>query len=161
MLDSRLPAWPAGQAKTVTTDGFLVGRAAPEWIASIFPGLNLAHYRYAKMTGFAELREDGSTVNDMIFDGEDYDVYMEGRTSATGQARYEIGLLVLGSGLTPEWHHNWRQGRLPLLKVDARIENGRIFDQKVSVPWPNETLGALLIRNSIFYRMWLNWQSKQ
>jgi hypothetical protein len=160
MLDSRLPAWPAGEATTVTTDGFLVGRAAPEWIASIFPGLNLAHYRYAKMTAFAQLRDDGSTVNDMIFDGEKYDVYMEGRTSAVGQARYEMGLLVLGSGLTPQWHHNWRQGRLPLLKIEAVIENGRIFDQEVSVPWPNETLGAVLIRNSIFYRMWLNWRGK-
>jgi hypothetical protein len=160
-LNRRFPAFPSGQAVTVTTEGFLLGRAAPEFITEIFPGLNLTHYRYSTMTAFAQLNADGSAENDMIFDGEEYDVYMEGETDVAGRARYQIGLLVLGSGQTALWHHNWRQGRLPLLKVRARIENGKLVDQRVQLPWPNETLGAIFVRNSIFYRMWVNWQREK
>lgn len=160
-LNRRYPAFPSGQAVTVTTEGFLLGRAAPEFLTDIFPGLNLTHYRYSTMTAFAQLSADGSAENDMIFDGEEYDVYMEGQTDVAGRARYQIGLLVLGSGQTARWHHNWRQGRLPLLKVRARIENGKLVDQQVKLPWPNETLGAVFVRNSIFYRMWVNWQREK
>jgi hypothetical protein len=161
VLDSRVRAYPTGQARTVTTDGFIVGRAAPEFLTTIFPDLNLAHYRYARMTAFADLHADGSVENDMIFDGEDYDVYMEGQTNAQGLAEYQVGLLVLGGGWTPQWHHDWKQGRLPLLNVRARIENGRLQEQQVKLPWPNETLGAVFVRNSIFYRMWINWRKQQ
>ncbi len=159
LQDVRWRPSPIGTAVTMTTDGYVVGQAAPGFVTGIFPGLNLARYRYQKMTGFTDFRPDGTAGNDMIFDGQDYDVYMEGTTDQANRVDYEVGLLVLG-GQSPEWHHAWRQGRLPVLKVSGRIHNGQLRDQQVSFPWPNETIGAIFVRNSIFYRMWVNWRGE-
>ena len=40
------------------------------------------------MTSFAEYRDDGTAVNDMIFSGQSYDIYMEGTTDASSIGRY-------------------------------------------------------------------------
>ncbi len=155
-LDPRWPLRPAGEAKTVTIDGLLRGRAAPRFVANLFPGLNLAEYPYQRMTGFTEFRADGTAENDMIFSGKTYDIYIEGTTDADNIGRYEIGLILLGSPQTPEMNHRYRPGRIPILKWKARIEGGRLYDEEVSYPWPNETLGVVFLKNNLFYRIWLN-----
>jgi hypothetical protein len=156
VLDGRYRPLMVGEATTITTEGVLVGRSAPKFMTRIFPGLNLTRYRYSKMTGFAEYREDGVAVNDMIFDGKLYDMYIHGTTDRGNIGRYTVGLVLLGSRASPQWHHAWRQGRLPILKVKARIEGGKMHDEEISYPWPNETLGEIFIRNNIVYRAWLN-----
>jgi len=151
--DPRFKLLPVGTGRTVTTDGLLVGRAAPRFVTKVFPGLNLTRYPYNKMTGFAEYEPNGLAVNDMIFDGQDYDIYIEGTTDIEDIGRYEIGLI-----LTPqsaEWNHRFRQGRVPVLKWKARIEGGQLFDQEVSYPWPNETLFTIFLKNNLFYRLWV------
>lgn len=157
MLDPAHPLRPVGSAITVTTDGYVQGRSAPEFVTRIFPGLNLTKYQYEMMTGFADFQADGSAQNDMIFTGKDYNVYMEGMTDAANWGTYEIGLVLGGS---PEWNHTWRQGRIPILKFRGRIEGGVIHDQVVSYPWPNETLFKIFLKNNVFYRMWLNRKDK-
>ena len=154
-LDPRYPIHPVGAGKTVATEGLTQGRAAPEFMTNIFPGLNLAKYRYKKMTAFADLRADGTVKNDMVFDGKLYDLYMEGTTDANNIGRYEIGLILLGTPQTAEFNHAYRQGRIPLLNMKARIEGGKMHDQQVSYLWPNETLFVVFLKNNIFYRLWL------
>ena len=143
-----------GSALTQTTDGLLEGRAAPRPVARIFPGLNLAKYRYNTMTAFGEFLDDGTSQNDMIFDGHAYNMYIDGTTDADNIGRYDVGLILAGSPQTPQWNHRYKLGRLLLLTFQARIENGKKYDEEVSYPWPNEALGALLIRNNFVYRMW-------
>jgi len=155
LLDPSRPLRPFGTAKTITIDGLVKGRAAPKFVTTIFPGLNLATYRYNKMTAFAEYEPDGTAVNDMIFSGQTYDLYMEGKTGPDKIGRYEIGLILLGTAQSAEWNHAYKQGRIPILKWKARIEGGKLYDQEVSYPWPNETLFAIFLKNNIFYRSWL------
>lgn len=154
-LDPRYPLRAVGSGKTVAVDGLTQGRAAPKFVTRIFPGLNLAKYRYRKMTGFAELRADGTTYNDMVFDGRIYDLYMEGITGADHVGRYEIGLILLGTPQSAEWNHTYRPGRIPILNFKARIEGGKLHDEEVSYPLPNETLFVIFLKNNIFYRIWL------
>ena len=158
--DPNMPVYPVGTAKTVTIDGMTQGRAAPKFVTVLFPGLNMASYRYQKMTAFSELQADGAAYSDMIFSGQTYDMYIEGTTDARKIGRYEIGLILIGTPQTPEWNHIWRQGRLPILKFQARIEGGKMHDVSVSYPWPNESLGVILLKNNILYRAFLATQGK-
>jgi hypothetical protein len=158
--DPNMPVNPVGTAKTVTVDGMTQGRAAPKFVTAMFPGLNMTSYRYLKMTAFSELHADGSAYSDMIFNGQTYDMYMEGTTDTKKIGRYEIGLILIGTPQTPEWNHIWRQGRLPILKFKARIEGGKMHDVFVSYPWPNESLGVILLKNNILYRAFLASQGK-
>ena len=154
-LDARWPIIRVGENKTVAVEGFTQGRAAPEFVTRIFPGLNLAKYNYSKMTAFAELRPDGTVYNDMVYDGKVYDLFMEGTTDINGLGKYEIGLILLGTPQSAQWNHTYRQGRIPLLNFQARIEGGKMHDVQVSYLWPNETLFTIFLKNNIFYRIWL------
>ncbi|MGC9453459.1 MAG: hypothetical protein ACP5HU_01210 [Phycisphaerae bacterium] len=154
-MDPRYPLRPVGRAKTVTIDGVVVGRAAPKFVTRIFPGLNLARYEYRKMTSFTEFMPDGTAVNDMIFRGPLYDVYIEGTTDVQNIGEYEIGLILLSTPQSAEWNHAYRQGRIPILHFSARIEGGELHDAKVWYFWPNETLFTVFLKNNFFYRIWV------
>lgn len=155
VLDARYRPVIVGKAKTVAIDGMLRGRAAPKWITRFFPGLNLTTYRYRKMTGFAEYLPDGTARNDMIFSGPVYDIYICGTTDIRGIAKYEIGLILLGTPQSAEFNHQLRQGRIIILKFKARIANRRFYDEEVSYPLPTETTYKIFLENNIFYRLWL------
>ena len=159
ILDGRYVPAMTGWARTDTVNGLVRGRAAPRFITRIFPGLNLASYRYRRMTAFAKYLSDGSASNDMIFAGPVYDLYMVGTTDAQRIGRYEIGLILLGTPQTPEFQHRFRQGRIPILKFKARIENGRFYDEEVTYPWPTEMAYKIFLENNIFYRIWLQVRS--
>ncbi len=154
LMDWRYPHRPVGTAETLAIGGFVEGSGAPEFVTAVFPGLNLTKYRYKKMTGFAEFGPDGTAVNDMIFSGDTYNLYMEGQTDPDNYGEYEIGLLL--ASRSPHWQHRWKQGRIPVLKFTGLIEGGKIHDQKISYFWPNESLFIMFLKNNIFYRMWLN-----
>jgi hypothetical protein len=154
MLDWRFPLALEGTAKIVARDGVLIGRAAPRPVADIFPGLNLAEYRYETMTGFTSFLADGSQSNDLIFSGENYDIYMEGTTAPDGRAEYEIGLILLSSPQSPELNHQLRLGRVPILYTRGRICRGELLDEEVSYPWPTESLATVFFKNNLIYRMW-------
>jgi hypothetical protein len=157
-VDPSISVNPVGTAKTIAIDGMTQGRAAPKFVTALFPGLNMTSYRYLKMTAFSELQADGGAYSDMIFSGKTYDMYIEGTTGADKIGRYQIGLILIGTPQTPEWNHIWRQGRLPILKFQARIEGGKMHDVSVSYPWPNESLGEILLKNNILYRAFLATQ---
>jgi hypothetical protein len=70
----------------------------------------------------------------MIFDGSSYNIYIRGSTDAKRIGRYEIGVL-LGAV------------RAPVLNFQARIEDGRFYDEEVSYPFPTETAYKLFLRN--------------
>ena len=106
------------------------------------------------MTAFAEYLPDGSAENDMIFSGAIYDIYIQGTTDRDRIGRYEIGVLLLASPQSPETLHELRQGRIPILKFKARIENGRFWDEQVAYARPDEAAYKIFLENNIFYRLW-------
>ena len=91
----------------------------------------------------------------MVFSGHTYDIYIEGTTDADNIGRYEVGLILLGTPQSAEWNHKYRQGRIPLLRIKARIEGGEMHDEKVSYLYPNQSLFTIFLKNNIFYRLWL------
>jgi len=154
MLDSRCLLVPVGAAVTVTENGVVRGQGAPKFITRAFPGLNLATYKYDRMTAFADFYPDGATANDMIFDGKTYNLYIEGVTDANRIGRYEIGVLLLVDPEKPVALHLHRQGRIPLLKFKARIENGRFYNEEVHLVRPDEAAYKIFLKNNIVYRLW-------
>ena len=155
LLDERHSPVRTGTAVTVTTNGDVRGRAAPRFITGIFPGLNLASYRYRRMTAFADYLPDGTVENDMIFNGFNYNLYVTGTTDAKRIGRYDIGLILPVPPQTPEVHHRLRQGRIPIFKMKARIEGGQFHDEEITYPWPTETAYKIFLENNIVYRLWL------
>jgi len=153
-LDGRHRLIVSGTAQTVAVDGLIRGRAAPKFVTRIFPGLNLATYRYRRMTGFADYLPDGSAENDMIFEGPLYDIYIQGTTDRSAVGRYEIGVLLLASPQSPAVLHSLRQGRIPILKFKARIEGGQFWDEQVTYARPDEAAYKIFLENNIFYRLW-------
>jgi hypothetical protein len=87
-------------------------------------------------------------------------MYMEGSTDPLSIARYELGLILLSPPQSPEFNHDLKLGRIPILKIKARIEGGQLHDTEVSYPWPNQTLGTIFIRNNPFYRIWVTLRKK-
>jgi len=154
-LDPRHRPIRVGIARTVTVDGMVEGRAAPRFVTKFFPGLNLAKYRYRRMTVFTDLTEDGSAHNDMIFVGPEYDLYMQGVTDVDQIASYTIGLILPRLLKSPESNHRLRQGRVPILKFKARIVDGRFKDESVSYLLPTEAAYIMFVRNNIVYRLLL------
>jgi hypothetical protein len=144
-------AHPTGTARNVAVEGTVTGQAAPAFITDIFPKLDLATYRYERMTGFAELHADGSATNDMVFDGRVYDLYIDGRTDADHIGHYEIGVILPPGIQSAEWNHAHRLGRIPVLKFRARIEGGKMHDVKVSYLRPDEIVAAILLWNNPLY----------
>lgn len=157
-IDPRYRPVLVGEAKLVATEGVVVGRAAPQFVTRIFPGLNLTEYSYDRMTGFTRFLPDGSQENETLFTGM-YDVYMEGTTDADNHASYTLGLVLVPGGVSHEWHREWRQGRFPILKIKGTIDAGKLVDDEVSYPWPNETLFEVFLQNNIVYRAWVNVKS--
>ncbi len=107
------------------------------------------------MTSFATFRPDGVADNDMVFSGQTYDMYIKGTTDPDNIGHYEVGLILLGSPQSAEWNHLYRQGRVPIFKLKARIEGGKMHDEEINYLWPTETLRVIFLENNIFYRLWL------
>jgi hypothetical protein len=160
-LDGRFKQPFTGTAKTVTNDGVVRGRGAPEFVARIFPGLNLTTYRYRRMTAFADFLGGGASENDMIFDGYDYDLYISGATDADRRAKYEIGVILLGSAGSPEFNHNYHGNRIPVLDFSARIVDGAFQDEDIRYPLPSETAFKVFLQRNTFYQLYLAAKKNQ
>ena len=160
-LDARYRPIAVGEGTTVTRDGLLQGRAAPKFITGIFPGLNLAKYRYRVMYAFAEYLPDGTERNDMLFSGATYDIYIEGTTDRDRIGRYHTGVLLLPAVTSPKALHELRQGRIPIFNFKARIEGGRFHDEEVRYPLPTETAYTIFLKNNLLYRLWLTARQRR
>ncbi|MBN1941777.1 MAG: hypothetical protein JW849_00625, partial [Phycisphaerae bacterium] len=158
VLDNQYRLCPEGTGRLIATDGLLVGKAAPDFVTKIFPGLNLTKYPYRTMTTFMKLLPDGTAENETFLFGA-YDLYMEGVTKRDYTIQYTIGLVLMGGAFPPEALRDWKQGRIPILKMKGRIEDGTLMDDEVSYPLPNETLFEIFLKNNLVYRAWVNLQA--
>jgi hypothetical protein len=159
VLDARWPCHPRGTATTVAVEGTVVGRAAPKFVTTFFPGLNLTTFQYNRMTGLAKFLPDGTAENQMIFSGPVYDVYMEGKTSPDNMGEYQIGLVILGTTVPASVHFVAQQGRIPILKFRGRIVDGKIHDEEVSYFWPHETAFEIFLKKNFIW-IWLTAPKK-
>ena len=154
--DSRVPAIRVGKSRLDAIRGVVEAGAAPKFVTAMFPGLDTAYYHYNTMTNYTDLLPDGTSKNEAIFFGL-YNVYMEGVTKPDGSMDYTLGVILVG--ITADWQRDWKQFRVPLVKL------GRTSDadasMRTSYPWPNETLGRILIRDNPAYRAWVLEKARQ
>ncbi|MCG3178892.1 MAG: hypothetical protein BIFFINMI_01222 [Phycisphaerae bacterium] len=145
--------WPVGAGEIIFNNGMLVGQAAPDWMARIFPGLKWKEYRFDRMHDWFELTADGAARHHMLFDGQSYDIYMIGDTHrGSGDAHYEVGVDLLASLDSKTWSVNLRQGKIPMMYVDGRIVNRELKESKFSMVLPTSALWKMLIENNLIYR---------
>jgi hypothetical protein len=122
------PNYQAGVGKMEFLDGYMVGRAAPEWVTQIFPGLNFTRYRFYRMHNWFTKKSDGVVHNNMIFLGQPWNIYIEGNSRPGGYIEYEIGVDVFARFESEYWS-SVGQGRIPILTTTARIVKGKMTNQ--------------------------------
>jgi len=137
--------YPTGSGEMLFTDGTMVGKAAPDWVTRIFPGLNITRYDFARMYNWYIKHPDGRTHNNMIFRGT-WNIYMEGDSWPDGRIKYDVGVDLLARYESKFWS-SLGQGRIPLFSVSGRIVNGKITDHEVHYV-PLGLVSGLLIKNN-------------
>ncbi|MFO0973852.1 MAG: hypothetical protein U1A27_10505 [Phycisphaerae bacterium] len=140
-----VPSYPTGSGEMRIRGGTIVGRAAPKWVASIFPGLNVASFEFSEMVNRFEKHADGSHHNVMTFFGRYYHLYVDGETQPDGRARYEVGV-DLFARFAPDLARIG-QGRVALFIKTGRVKNGVMEDEVVSYLTPVQVMQKIWTNN--------------
>ena len=139
---------PVGQGELIIDGGVIEGRAAPDWMVKIFPGLNLASFQFTYMHSWFNKTIDGRIRHQMIYKGKFYNLYAVGHGDADGHVDYEVGLDFLAKFDSKYWADSG-QGRVPLFrKTGVRQPNGRLANEQVTYTPPQRIFDTLLIRNN-------------
>lgn len=123
------PNYPVGTGELIFTDGYLIGRAAPDWLTRIFPGLNLTKYSFSRMHNWSTRDPDGIVHNNMIFRGT-WNIYMEGISRPDNTVEYEVGVDLLARFESQYWS-SVGQGRVPIFTSTGKIVNRKFVDQNI------------------------------
>ncbi|NLX59005.1 MAG: hypothetical protein GXY74_07940 [Phycisphaerae bacterium] len=145
--------WPVGMTEFEARDGTMVGPAAPEWLANLFPGMKLSRYDFRRMRSVSHLMADGSSESEMLFDGSPYAVYITGRTGSDGTARYSLGVDLMNSLESGETARKLEQGRIPLLTYSGRIASSTWADRDVSYKLAHEVAYDVFLKRNILFRL--------
>ncbi len=142
------PNYPTGKGEIIIAGGTVEGRAAPEWLARIFPGLNIAQFEFSYMHSWFEKLATGRTHHVMIYQGRFYNVYMIGYSDADGRINYEVGIDFLADFSSKYWSEVG-QGRVPLFnKTGLKLPDGTLTDEQVNFVPPQRILDTVLIKNN-------------
>jgi hypothetical protein len=143
------PNYPVGEGKMEFLDGYMVGRAAPEWVTQIFPGLNFTRYEFYRMHNWFSKKPNGIVHNNMIFLGSPWNIYIEGDSKPGGYIEYEIGVDVLARFESEYWS-SVGQGRIPILTTTARVVNAKMENQVTKyVPFQELAYRVFVQNNAI------------
>ncbi|MBN2582009.1 MAG: hypothetical protein JXL80_03000 [Planctomycetes bacterium] len=145
--------WPVGMSEFEAHDGTMVGPAAPDWMANLFPGLKLSRYDFRRMRSTSQLLADGGSESEMLFDGAPYAVYINGRTEADGTARYSLGVDLFNALEGGEAARKLEQGRIPLLTYSGQIVNSQWVDRSVSYKLAHEVAYDVFLKRNFLYRL--------
>jgi len=127
----------------------VAGRAAPQWMTRLLPGLRLARFRFSRMRNRFSMRPDGRTINRMVFQGRYYHLYADGYTTPDKRINYEVGIDLL-AGLDSAPLAEAGTGRIPLFTKQGRIAPGGILlDETVRYVPPHKLMFELLRRNNL------------
>jgi len=146
---------PVGRGETVLVDGLLRGPAAPDYITNLLPGLRLTTYHFKRMSNVFEHVPNGDTENRMIFDGQQYDIFMFGVTRAGGAIDYTLGVDLSVSLGSKVWSRTLDQGKIPLMHYTGRIVGARYVPPgpEISYVLPHELAYDLFIRRNLLFQL--------
>ncbi len=141
------PNYEVGKGELIIEGGTVEGRAAPLWMTSIFPGLNLARFNFSYMHSWFEKLPTGRIRHQMIFQGALYNIYMVGYSDADRQMKYEVGIDFLADFDSRYWAETG-QGRIPLfIKTGRILPDGTLADERVAYV-PRRFIESLLLGNN-------------
>jgi len=141
--------WPVGSGEMIIEGGIVEGKAAPDWMTRIFPGLNLARYDFIRMHDWFTKHADGRIEHRMIFQGRYYHLYMEGYTDATRNIRYEVGIDLLAR-LDSKYWVDTQTGRIPLFIKSGRLaEDGTLDPDVVQFTPLRRVIESLVVQNNV------------
>ncbi len=142
------PNYEVGKGELIIDGGVVSGRAAPLWMARIFPNLNLASFEFSRMHSWFDKSVDGRVQHQMIYHGAYYNVYMIGWSNPEGYFDYEVGIDFL-AGLESEYWANTGQGRVPLFSKTGQVRpDGSLADETVTFVSFRRVLETLFVRNN-------------
>jgi hypothetical protein len=141
------PNYQVGSGSMIFVDGFMVGKAAPDWVTRIFPGLNFTRYNFTRMYNWFEKNEYGIVHNNMIFLGSPWNIYIEGDSFPDGRIEYEVGVDLLARYESEYWS-SVGQGRVPIFITTGKIVAGKMEDQETSYVPPHEVIYRVLVKNN-------------
>ncbi|MCX5648749.1 MAG: hypothetical protein NTX40_06605 [Planctomycetota bacterium] len=146
---------PVGRGETVLVDGLLRGPGAPDYVTNLLPGLKLTTYRFNRMSNVFEHMPNGDTENRMIFDGQQYDIFMFGVTRAGGAINYTLGVDLSVSLGSKVWSRTLDQGKIPLMHYTGRIVGARYVPPgpEISYVLPHELAYDLFIRRNLLFQL--------
>jgi len=146
---------PVGRGETVLTDGLLRGPAAPDYITNLLPGLRLTTYQFKRMSNVFEHVPNGDTENRMIFDGQQYDIFIFGVTRAGGAINYTLGVDLSVSLGSKVWSRTLDQGKIPLMHYTGRIVGAQYVPPgpEISYVLPHELAYDLFIRRNLLFQL--------
>lgn len=139
------PAIPSGEL--IVDGGVVRGAAAPKWVTRVFPGLQLASFKFARMHNWYERDFSGKTTNRIVFRGSPWSMYMNGWSQADGQMRYEIGVDLLGPAESEYWATADR-ARLPLFIKTGQVIDGKLHNEVVSFLGPQQ-IGERILKDNL------------
>lgn len=127
---------PPASGELVIRGGTLRGKAAPDWVARILPGLDLAAFDFQLMHDWFTVHGDGRIHHQAIFQGDYYHLYADGWETQDGSVVYEIGVDLL-AGLDSAYWTASGGGRIPLFRSETRQgPGGEVLEESVNyVPW--------------------------
>lgn len=142
------PNFEVGKGRLIIEGGVVSGRAAPEWMARYFPGLNLASYEFTRLHCWFDKSADGRVQHQMLYTGAFYNLYMIGWSNPEGFFEYEVGIDFL-AGLESEYWANSGQGRVPLFTKTGHVRpDGSLADETVRFVSLRRVLETLFVRNN-------------
>lgn len=145
--------YPVGSGELIIDGGYVEGKAAPDWLVRIFPGLNLARYDFLRMHDWFTKQENGRIDHRMIFQGRYYHLYMEGFTDAARNIRYEVGIDLLARLESKYWVES-RQGRIPLFLKTGRLRDDGTLEQDTVQFTPMGRVIESLVQNNLVQTMY-------
>jgi hypothetical protein len=146
---------PVGRGETVLVDGLLKGPGAPDYVTNLLPGLRLTTYRFKRMSNVFEHVPNGDTENRMIFDGQQYDIFMFGVTRPDGTINYTLGVDLSVSLGSKVWSRTLDQGKIPLMHYTGRIVGTEYVPPGPEIAYvlPHELAYDLFIRRNLLFQL--------
>ena len=142
---SKEPAMPSS-GEMIVEGGEVWGAAAPKAVQRIFPGLELARFKYSRLHNWFEKDAQGKATNRIIFRGSPWSMYMNGWSKLDGTFRYEIGVDLLGP-IESEYWATADRGRVPLFIKTGQVINGKMHDEVIRYLTPQQIVSRILKDN--------------
>ena len=146
---------PLGRGETVLTDGLLEGPGAPDYITALLPGLRLTTYRFNRMSNVFEHQPNGDVENRMIFDGQQYDIFMFGVSHADGTIKYTLGVDLSVSLGSQVWSRTLDQGKIPLMYYTGRIVGTQYVPPGPEIAYilPHELAYDVFVKRNLLFQL--------